>query len=394
MTTASIAERLGGEAFLAQTLGRTYCHVRGAVPGAAALLTFADLNDLLAVHRLEPPRLRLSADGEMLPQHRYAVTEVTRRRTVWHRLQPAELHARLAEGASLVLDAVDELHPPVRRLAEELEGWLRTHVQVNAYASWTATEGFGVHWDDHDVIVVQLQGAKRWRLYGPTRRAPLATDTDRPQPPPEKPVAELVLRTGDVLYLPRGWWHAVAADQGANSLHLTCGLRPHTGADLLAWLGGILRSSELVRADLPVHTGPAAQAAHLELLRKEVDAALADPSLIARYVAARDAEDVGRLRPSLPYLAPPPADPGLSVRLTTPRARLEDTGDDGPVTFTAAGQEWRLTPAAAPVLRAMLDCREKTFADLAAASGLTLDQVAAVVGELVAGQVVTLTGVQ
>jgi len=153
----------------------------------------------------------------------------------------------------------------------------------------------------------------------------------------------------------------------------------------------MLRSSELVRADLPVHADPAAQATHLELLRKEVDAALADPNLIARYVAARDAEDVGRLRPSLPYLAPPPADPGLSVRLTAPRARL-DTSEDGSVVFTAAGQEWHLAPAAAPVLRALLDCRERTFADLAAAGDLSLDQVAALVGELVAGQAATLTG--
>ena len=47
-------------------------------------------------------------------------------------------------GASLVLDAVDEPHPPVSRAATELEQWLRTGVQANLYASWTAREGFGV----------------------------------------------------------------------------------------------------------------------------------------------------------------------------------------------------------------------------------------------------------
>ncbi|WSC07830.1 cupin domain-containing protein [Streptomyces scopuliridis] len=54
----------------------------------------------------------------------------------------------------------------------ELEHWLRTGVQTNLYASLTAREGFGVHWDDHDVIVIQIDGAKRWKLYGPTRTAP------------------------------------------------------------------------------------------------------------------------------------------------------------------------------------------------------------------------------
>lgn len=386
MTTLSIARRLGGENFLAQALGRDYRHL----PGAAALLTFADLNDLLAVHRLEPPRLRLSTNGEPLPQHRYATTEITRRRTIWHRLQPAELHARLADGASLVLDAVDELHPPVRDLAEELERWLRTHVQVNAYASWTPVEGFGTHWDDHDVIVVQLHGAKRWRLFGPTRCAPLAVDTETPQPPPEEPV-DLVLRPGDLLYLPRGWWHAVTADQHTNSLHLTCGMRTHTGADLLTWLCETLRSRDVIRADLPVH-GPADQhRAHLDLLRKEVTAALDDPNLVARYLDARDAADPGRLRPSLPYLTGrPPANPDLAVRLTTARSVLH-TVEDG-VVFSAAGCEWEFTAPVGPLLTVLRRGGEHTLATLAAASGLTLDQVAAVVGELVGGQVATAIG--
>ncbi|MEU9499710.1 cupin domain-containing protein [Streptomyces sp. NPDC048196] len=56
-----------------------------------------------------------------------------------------------------MIDAIDELHEPVADLAQHLEGWLRTHVQVNAYASWSAQEGFGTHWDDHDVIVVQVE---------------------------------------------------------------------------------------------------------------------------------------------------------------------------------------------------------------------------------------------
>ncbi|MFE6848815.1 JmjC domain-containing protein [Streptomyces sp. NPDC057686] len=40
-----------------------------------------------------------------------------------------------------------------------------------------------------------------------------------------------------MLYVPRGWWHAVAATQGW-SLHMTCGLTPATGHHLLVWLAG------------------------------------------------------------------------------------------------------------------------------------------------------------
>lgn len=95
--------------------------------------------------------------------------------------------------------------------------YLRTRVQTNLYASWTSTEGFGAHWDDHDTVIVQLDGAKRWRIYGTTRPYPLYRDIEDPGEAPTEPVADLVLWPGHALYMPRGVWHAVSADHGTRS---------------------------------------------------------------------------------------------------------------------------------------------------------------------------------
>ncbi|WP_392957705.1 JmjC domain-containing protein [Streptomyces sp. LN245] len=235
MTHVPIAECLG-EDFLAQALHREYRHVPGALD-VVGLMTWDDLNQILASHRLQPPRMRLSRAGETLLVGGYTTPVATRRHTVWHRLHPAELHARLKEGASLALDSIDELHPPLGRLCEAIERELRTRVQVNLYASWSATEGFGVHWDDHDTVVVQLDGAKRWRIYGTTRPFLLYRDIEDPGEAPTEPVADLVLWPGDVLYVPRGVWPAVSADQGTRSLHVTCGLQ--TGPTMMSrrWAG-------------------------------------------------------------------------------------------------------------------------------------------------------------
>lgn len=393
MTISFIAERLGQD-FLAQTFTRDFLHLPGAVTEPGSLFSYDTLNDLIATHRMEPPRMRLATDGETLPVHRYAEPVTTRRATVWRRTRPAELHQRLAEGASLVVDAVDELYGPVADLAAALEQHLRTRVQVNAYASWTPTEGFGTHWDDHDVIVVQITGSKRWRLFGPTREKPLHRDVAAPEPPPEAPVAELVLAPGDVLYLPRGWWHAVSADQGEASLHLTCGITPHTGADLITFAADLLRTSTTVRADLRLHATAGDQTGYLATLRKELDALLQDPRLLDTYAAARDAEDTGRLRPCLPYLTSVPAEPQLLVRLTTARARTTRVTVDGEnlVRLSAAGTEIDLDPAAAPLLAALLKTATswKRLGDLAAEGCLPLDDVALVLTELVAAQTVTV----
>jgi hypothetical protein len=80
------------------------------------VMTWDDLNNILGSHRLEPPRMRMSRDGATLLVGGYTAPVATRQHTVWHRLHPAELHARLIEGASLALDSVDELHPPIARL--------------------------------------------------------------------------------------------------------------------------------------------------------------------------------------------------------------------------------------------------------------------------------------
>ncbi|MGY5135143.1 cupin, partial [Streptomyces nigrescens] len=73
----------------------------------------------------------------------------------------------------------------------------------------------------------------------------------------------------------------------------------------------MLRATEQVRADLPLHAGPDAQAAYVESLREHLVAALEEPGLLERFAAARDAEDLGRLRPVLPHLDGVPADPDL-----------------------------------------------------------------------------------
>ncbi|MDH6538519.1 hypothetical protein M2167_001029 [Streptomyces sp. SPB4] len=56
-------------------------------------------------------------------------------------------------------------------------------------------------------------------------RVPLRPDVEAPAKPERPPLAEVVLQAGDMLYVPRGWWHAVAATERW-SLHRAAGVRP------------------------------------------------------------------------------------------------------------------------------------------------------------------------
>ncbi|MDX3070280.1 cupin domain-containing protein, partial [Streptomyces sp. ND04-05B] len=222
--------------------------------------------------------------------------------------------------------------------------------------------------------------------------APMYKDTDEPEPPPEKPVAELVLHPGDMLYLPRGLWHSVAASEGEHSLHLTFGIQTTTGAQLLSWLADDLRRHDVLREDLPVHATPAQQATYLERLRKEVTAALKDPGLLDQYTAMRDGTDLSRLRPSLPHITGLPAEPDLRIRLTTTRAHISPAPDGVGVLLRACDNEWELAKEALPLLQRLMAAApgSVSLGELVAATGIPIADVAAVASDLLNGQAVTV----
>src|SRR5690606_25364738 len=75
---------------------------------------------------------------------------------------------------------------------------------------------------------------------------------------------EIVMRPGDVLYLPRGQYHeALAASDGV--MHVSFGLIMPIGLDILSWLFERAMGEALFRANLPISGGPAL-AAHLDRL--------------------------------------------------------------------------------------------------------------------------------
>ncbi|MFL6228381.1 MAG: cupin domain-containing protein [Pyrinomonadaceae bacterium] len=372
--------------FLAEVWGRNFRHIRGARGKFARLMPWPRLAEVIAEHRLDHPRLRLTRDGKSVPAAEYLRhTTSTRRKGSIPRLRPVELTKLLREGATLVLDAVDELHAPVTELAAALELTFREHVQVNLYAGWRTSRGFDVHWDDHDVFVLQVAGRKRWRVCGETRHAPITNDVAPAAKPTGEPLWEDTLEDGDLLYIPRGWWH-VAFPLDEPTLHLTVGVHKRNGIDLLRWLTDEMRASETFRCDLPRDAAPEAQAAHVERLRREIVERL-DGDVLNNFFREQDENAAPRPRLSLPLAAmanfTPPA-PDALVRLTAPRPLdFRISGDE--VSFSCDKKLWRFDARALGVLGALDARRTCRVAELCAAAGAGVDErtVRVLVGELI-----------
>jgi len=339
------------DGFLRRSLGRRAHRARLEPARAGSLFGWPQLNAALAEHRLAPPRLRLERSGADVTRGIFRQRR-TRRGTVLQDLDPAALTAALREGATLILDAVHEISPPLQRLCAGLSAEFAAACQANLYACWGATQGFDVHWDDHDVFVVQVEGAKRWALYGPTETSPTRQAPNAAASPPQNEPEVIVLEPGDVLYLPRGHWHA-AVGLGGPTLHLTIGLTRKTGADLVHWMADELLAEALGCADLPFEDGDGVVADRLTQLLARL--AARDPQELAR----RYRRHVEALLPQRPALSFPhigadeTALPAVAEVALAPGPAHLRPGDAGLV-LSWRGIEFTLAPALEPAVRRLL----------------------------------------
>lgn len=134
----------------------------------------------------------------------------------------AAFHAR---NYSVRFPDLRPLSPDVDALARALE--MLIHQPVTASAFWSrGGMRAPVHYDDHDLIVVQLHGTKRW--YVANRPSALFnTWKGVSGNPPDLGTHEVVdLAPGDLMYLPRGTFHTVDSD--TESVHLAIGFTPLT----------------------------------------------------------------------------------------------------------------------------------------------------------------------
>uniref|UniRef100_A0A671K8Y6 Bifunctional lysine-specific demethylase and histidyl-hydroxylase n=1 Tax=Sinocyclocheilus anshuiensis TaxID=1608454 RepID=A0A671K8Y6_9TELE len=123
--------------------------------------------------------------------------------------------------------ATIQLHQPQRfkdelwRIQERLESFFGSLVGSNIYITPEASQGLPPHYDDVEVLILQLEGQKHWRLYQPT--VPLAREYSlEPEDCIGPPTHDFILQPGDLLYFPRGTIHQ--ADTPASverSTHLT-----------------------------------------------------------------------------------------------------------------------------------------------------------------------------
>lgn len=169
-----------------------------------------------------------------------------------------------ARGCSLLLTGLQARSPAIAAICREVENDLLARniplaaaVGANAYLTPANSQAFPIHYDNHCAIVVQLDGSKRWTIFEPLERLPVARCTRAiPREQLDSPVMDVELVKGDILYVPRGFPHA-AVSGGTSSLHLTLSIQGVTWSALIAAIGDRslpFRRSVRMQSEPPVRT--------------------------------------------------------------------------------------------------------------------------------------------
>lgn len=283
----------GREEFAADVWGRRPLLSRAAqLPrDFSDLLTPAMVDEIIAERGVRTPFVRMAREGTLVDRACFTRAGGFGAQMP-DQLDPDGVLTQFAAGATIVLQGLHRFWPPIIDFVRGVTSAVGHPVQANAYITPPANRGFDPHYDVHDVFVLQVSGAKRWRVHEPVHRQPLADQpwtehreaiAARAQ---DEPVIDEVLEPGDCLYLPRGWIHSAQA-QGETSIHLTVGVAPFTGHDLAKAVIEALASEEELRASLPFGIAP-------------VEAARAEPharavlDVLARLIAEKR-EQLGSL---------------------------------------------------------------------------------------------------
>lgn len=217
-TLAELVSPLTEAEFLAHLRERKLVHVRSANKGGySELFSWEALRHVIQ-QGAYPRRdyFRVLKESQPAPIERWLVGG---------KIDMARLEECLTDGFSIIINHLEEHLPALETLCQNLSANLLENTSVNSIVSSGAEGAFRLHYDFEDLIILQLEGRKRWQIFGPPVLNPVRR-MPKPVPPQAgPPIFDEVLEPGDFLFVPAGFWHHCQTMSG-RSIHLGIFLIP------------------------------------------------------------------------------------------------------------------------------------------------------------------------
>ena len=167
---------------------------------------------------------------------------------------PIKVENYLRKGASLILNDLIYFSNEIEKLASDLQSITNGRCQANLYFSMQSHQAFAPHFDTHDVFALHCEGEKIWNIYENFEKDPInhpiyKQELNDKTEKPGKIIDQVLMKPGDLLYLPRGQFHdALASKNGA--MHIAFGITYLKPIDIFQYYYDQLIVNDFFRSDI------------------------------------------------------------------------------------------------------------------------------------------------
>lgn len=225
------------------------------------------LRGLLRSGKLKPGDFRVRARDELVPELFYFAKGDAR---------PDAVESLLDKNASVIFRHLERHFPALDALCRDIASRTGERCFVDGIVQTGPGGALGFHYDVEDMLVLQVEGSKRWRIHDTALAHPVVTG------PVDGAAAgtalfDDVLTPGDTLLVPAGFTHHCDNGPGSRpgrSLHLSVCLVPDTGYYAVKALLPALAEDPLFRQPLSRERDPTARAELEAQLRQRLADAL------------------------------------------------------------------------------------------------------------------------
>lgn len=202
-----------------------FTHAARLVP-SPGFFSVGKLQDHLNNPLLTPDWIALVSGGQFVPLEPAHLRKVVQNKSLFF-MDKDVIEEHLGRGAALLLEGLDILDPSINAFATRLDSSLPCALShCVAFFSQRGNEAYKGHQDLDDVLVIHLEGEKRWHLFEPRQRK-LVNKGGLAREQLGRPLSEVVMQPGDALYLRAGTPH-ICQTTGDCSLHVSFDLRDQT----------------------------------------------------------------------------------------------------------------------------------------------------------------------
>jgi ribosomal protein L16 Arg81 hydroxylase len=231
MTLDQILQPCNRDRFLAEFWQKKFLYVERSSSGFYDdIVTQRQIEDLLLHPRMRYPEVRLVRNGKN-------AAKLMMMKAGWlDKIAPVDfrpsnhlpLYEAYNDGYTLVLRG-ERVCQRLAAFCRELEEWLQQQATAEVFLAPRGSQDSPIQTNIHDIFIMQVAGAKGWRIY------------NVPHGGPSLPLAERVgsvlfdrtLRPGDLLYVPRLLPHEAIAEPAHSSVHIKVSPSPLLWRDFM-----------------------------------------------------------------------------------------------------------------------------------------------------------------